>query len=66
MIKCVAFSLISLDTLKYHCDIKTSEMLSFLTLKNNSVIVGLNFSLASISAIILSNTINTLLNFVGL
>ena len=35
-------------------------MLSFLPLKSNSVTLGLNFLLDSISAIISSNTINTL------
>ena len=34
-------------------------MLSFLLLRNNSVTIGLNFSLPSISAIISSNTVNT-------
>ena len=41
-------------------------MLSFLPLKNNSVAIGLNFLLASISVIISSNTINTFLFLVGL
>ena len=41
-------------------------MLSFLPLKNNSVTLGLNVLLDSISAIMSSNTINTLLFFVGL
>ena len=36
-------------------------MLSFLPLKNNSVTIGLNFSLAYISAIISSNTTKTFL-----
>ena len=35
--------------------------MSFLLLKNNSVTTGLNVLLDSISAIILSNTINTFL-----
>ena len=48
-----------------HFDIKTSEILSFLPLKNNPVTIGLKFLLDSISAIISSNTINTLLFFVG-
>ena len=39
---------------------------SSLLLKNNSVTIGLNFLLDSISAIILSNTVNTLLAFVRL
>ena len=30
-----------LGTLRYECDIKASEMLSFFRLKNNSVTVGL-------------------------
>ena len=42
------------------CEMKTSEMLSFLPLKNNSVTIDLNCLLDSISAIISSNTINTL------
>ena len=43
-----------------------SEMLSFLPpLKNNYVTIGLNFLLDSESAIISSNTIDTLLFFVG-
>ena len=67
MIKqCVVFSLILFNTLKKDCDIKTSEMLISLTLKNNSVTTGLNFLLASISAIVSSNTINTFLFFVAL
>ena len=45
---------------------KTSEMLSFLPLKNNLVKILVNFLLDLISAIILSNTINTLLFFAGL
>ena len=53
----VAFSLTVLRTLTQ--DIETSEMLRFMPLKNNSVTMGLNFLLASISAIITSNTINT-------
>ena len=44
---------------------KTSEMLSLLPHKNNSVTIGLNFLLDSISAIISSNTIKTILFFVG-
>ena len=42
------------------------EMLSFIPLKINSVTMGLNFLLNSISAIILRNIVNTLLFFVGL
>ena len=60
----VAFSLTVLRTLTQ--DIETSEMLRFMPLKNNSVTMGLNFLLASISAIITSNTINTFLSFAGL
>ena len=55
-----------LGLLKQDYDIKTSEMLSFLPLKNNSVTIGPNFSVDSISAIISSNTINTFLFVVGL
>ena len=40
MIKCVTFSLIVLDSLEKDCDIKISEMLSLLFLKNNSVTIG--------------------------
>ena len=45
---------------------KTSEMLSFLPLKNNSVKIGLKFLLDSIPDILSSNTIKALLFFVGL
>ena len=45
---------------------KTSEILSFLPLKNNLVKILVNVLLDLISAIILSDTINTLLFFVGL
>ena len=41
-------------------------MLSFAPHNNNSVTVGLNFLLASISAMISSNTINTFLFLDGL
>ena len=41
-------------------------MLSLLPLKNNSVTTGLNFLLASISAIKSSNTINTFIFLAGL
>ena len=41
-------------------------MKSFLPLKNDSVTMGLNFLLASTSAIISPNTINTFLFFVEL
>ena len=54
---CVAFNLIVLGALKKDCDIETNEMLSFLLLKNNTLNIGLNFLLASISAIVSSNTI---------
>ena len=39
-------------------NIKISEMLSFLSLRNNSVTIGLHFLLPFISAIISSNIIN--------
>ena len=53
--------------MKYNCDIRTSEVLNFLTLKKNLVTVGLSFLLASISAIISSITnTNTSLFFVEL
>ena len=52
-----------LGNLKQVYDVKRSEMLSFLPLKNNSVTIGLNFLLDSISAIISSNTINTLSDY---
>ena len=42
---------------------KTREILRFLGLQNNSVTMGLNFLLASISAVISSNAINTFLFF---
>ena len=59
MIKqCVTFSL-ALGTLKQDCDIKASEIMCFLPLKNNLVTVGVNFLLDSIAAIISSNTIGT-------
>ena len=45
---------------------KTSEILSFHPLKNTLVTIGLNFLLDSIFALIPTNTINTLLFFVGL
>ena len=62
----MAFSVIVLGTLKYNYDIKTSEVLDFLPLKNNPVTTGLNFLLDSISNIIPSSTTDTLLFFVGL
>ena len=40
-------------------NVKVSEILTFLPLKNNSVTMGLNLPLASISAIVSSNNINT-------
>ena len=55
-----------LGLLKQDYDIKTSEILTFLPLKNNSVTIGPNFSVDSISAIISSNTINTFLFVAGL
>ena len=46
MIKqCAVFNSIVLATLKWDCDIKTSEILTFLPLKNNSVARGINFLL---------------------
>ena len=63
-IKC-CISLIVLAMLKDGCDIKTSQILSFFSLKNNLVTIG-PFLIDSISAIISSNTINTLVFFVGL
>ena len=64
----MAFSVIVLGTLKdlKDYDIKISKILSFLPLKNNAVTIRINFLLDSISAIILLNTINTLLFFAGL
>ena len=64
--KCVQFSLTSLGTLKYDYIIKASEMLSFLLLINISITIGLSFLLLIISAIISSETINTLRFFLGL
>ena len=49
MMKDVAFILIALVTLKQDCDITTSEILSFPPPKNNSVTIGLNFLLDSMS-----------------
>ena len=40
---CVKSSLIGLGTFKSDCEIKISEILSFLSLKNNSVTKGLTF-----------------------
>ena len=64
--ECVVFSLTSFGTLKYDCVIKTREMFSFLPLINNSVTIELSFLLLSISAIILSKTINILRFLFGL
>ena len=65
MIKqCVKFNLTVLGSLKYDYDIKTSEMLIFFTLKNDSVTIRLKFLLASKYAIIPSNTVNTFLYFI--
>ena len=44
-------------------DVKTSEILSFFPLKDKSETIGLNFLLASISAVISSNSTNTFLFF---
>ena len=66
MIKqCVAFSLIVLGTLKQDFDMKTSEILRFLLLKNNQVTIGLYFLLVSIS-VITSADFNVFLFLVGL
>ena len=51
---------LSATSLKFSdSNIKTSEMLSFPPLMNNSVIIGLSFLLVFISVTISSNTINT-------
>ena len=47
-IMCCIYSLVVLGTLKQDCEVKTSEILIFLPLKNNSVTIDLD----SISAII--------------
>ena len=60
MKKCVEFNLTSFGTLKYHCVIKTIEILSFLPLINNSVTTGFDLLLLIISAIISSKTISIL------
>ena len=54
------FSLIALGTLKQDCDIKTTEILSFHPLKSNSVTLGINFLLPSISALSYHQTLFTL------
>ena len=64
--KCVEFNLTSFGTLKYDWVIKTIEILSFLSLINNSVTIGFNFLLLIISAITSSKTINTLRFLPGL
>ena len=46
--------------------VKTSDMLSFFPLKNNSVTIGIYVLLNTISAIISQKTINTFLFFVRL
>ena len=56
----VEFSLIFISTAKQGCVIKTREMLNFFPLINNLVTTGLSVLLLSISAIILSNTVNIL------
>ena len=43
MNKCTLFSLIVLHTLRQDFEIKTSEIMSFLPLKKNSVTLGLTF-----------------------
>ena len=45
---------------------KGGEMLIFLSIKNNSVTIGLDFLLAFVSVIKSSKTINTFLFFFGL
>ena len=64
--KCIEFNLTSFGTLKYDWVIKTIEILSFLSLINNSVTIGFNFLLLIISAITSSKTINTLRFLPGL
>ena len=51
---------------KKKCVVKTREMFSFLSLRNNSFTIRLSFLWLSISAIILSNTINVLIFLFGL
>ena len=58
----VEFSLISFDTAKWGCVIKTT----FYLMINNSVTIRLSFLLSSISAIILSKTMNILRFLFGL
>ena len=41
--KGLVLSLPSFGTLKYHCMIKTSKMLSFLPVVNSPLTIGLNF-----------------------
>ena len=50
--QCIEFSLKFFGATNYDCAIKAIEMLSFLPLINNSVTIGLSFSLLSISPII--------------
>ena len=64
--KYVAFSLTVLGILKWDCEIKMWKISSVLPLKNNSVTIGLDVLLDSISAITSWNTINTPLFFVEL
>ena len=58
--KCVEFSLISFGTLMYDSVIKTIHMFDYLHIINNSASTGFIFLLLIISAIISSETINTL------
>ena len=59
----IKYSLIVKGTYKQDCEIKTREMLIFLHLKHNSRTIELTFLLNYMSAIISSNTIDTLLSF---
>ena len=54
--KCIEFSLTSFGILKYDCEVKTSEMLSFLPVINSSVTIELSFVLLIIPAIMSSKT----------
>ena len=60
MKKCVEFSLTSFGTLKYDCVIKIRKMFNFLSLINNSVTIGLSFSLLIVSTIVSSKAVNIL------
>ena len=58
----VMFNLTVTGTLKHDCDIKASDLMSFLSIQNNLVT---HFSLASISAIYFSLLDYSLPNFQG-